>query len=154
ALHDFADLFGGEADRPPPQRGRRDAGRRAGLSLRARGAAAHASRRGVGRGLRLFDERLDVRDPIAAHRRPLPDAGHADRPVVPADAQRAARLDHGRHPSAAGGLDRRVLDLAGETARRRYMTLSERLARFLVGFAAVFAVVFLMTPLVITVAVS
>ncbi|TMJ21965.1 MAG: ABC transporter permease [Alphaproteobacteria bacterium] len=34
------------------------------------------------------------------------------------------------------------------------MTPSERLARFLVGFAAIFTVVFLMTPLVVTVAVS
>src|SRR5436190_10483977 len=34
------------------------------------------------------------------------------------------------------------------------MTPSERLARFLVGFAAIFTVVFLMTPLVVTIAVS
>ena len=59
---------------PRLQRGRRDAGRLAALPLRARHAAAHPAGRRVRHGLRVLDERFDVRHPLAADRRPLPDA--------------------------------------------------------------------------------
>ena len=74
--------------------------------------------------------------------------------LLPADAQRAARFDHGRHPARPGGLHRRRLDLARPPPWRQHMTAIERVTRAFVWFIAAFTVVFLMTPLVVTIAVS
>ena len=96
---------------------------------------------------------LDVRHPLAADRRPLPDPVDADRPLLPADAQRAARLDHRRHPAGARRIHRRGLDLAGAPDRRQHrMTAIERVSQYVVWFIAAFTVVFLLTPLVVTIA--
>ena len=68
--------------------------------------------------------------PSAADRRPLPDAGDADRPLVPVHAQRAARLDHRRRPPGPRGRRRRRLDLARHAARgQRHDRPTERIAR-------------------------
>ena len=100
-------------------------------------------------------ERVDVRHPLAADRRSLPDALDPHRPLLPVHAQRAARLDHGRHPAGAGGQRRRRLELARPPPGQQHMT-RDRAARraHVMWFIAAFTVVFLMTPLVVTVAVS
>ena len=99
-------------------------GRHAALPLHARDPAAHPAGCRLRHRLRLLAQRLDVRHPLAADRRSLPDAVDAHRPLLPADAQRAARLDHGRRPAGAGRHHRRRLDLARPPARGQHMTAS------------------------------
>src|SRR4029077_14063186 len=60
----------------------------------------------------------------------------------------------GRDPAGAGRQRCRGLGLAGAPAGQSHMTPIEHFARALMWLAAIFTVVFLMTPLFVTVAVS
>jgi hypothetical protein len=120
-----------------------DARREPALPVPPRHPAADAARHRVRHRLRLLDVGLDVRHPEPADRRPLPDAGDADRPVLPAHAQRGAGIDHGGGAAGARGVHRRRLVLARAAARRARMTAIERVASALV-WAVGLAVVFLL----------
>ena len=90
----------------------------------------------------------------SSDRRSLPDARDLDRARLPDDARRAARIDHRGGAAGAGGGDRGRQHLAGEALRRHHMTATERAASIAVWTTAAVAIVFLLTPLVITVIVS
>ena len=70
-----------------------------------------------GRSLRVLAVGVHVRHPEPADGRPFPDLGHAHRTLVPADAQRGARLHHGRRAAGAVRGDRGGQRVAGAAHR-------------------------------------
>src|SRR5262249_19341519 len=148
------DLLGLEADRSAFAGGRCHARRVPSVHLPANRPAADAARRGERHRLRVLDVCFDVRHPDPADRRPVPNALDPNRGIVPAHARRAIGL-HDRGSSACNRRRHRAgehMDLA--PARRPLMTSLERLGSWLAWTTAVLCAIFLLTPLVVTIAVS